>query len=382
MKISILLFIISLSFSNLSAQTTKSIIAEVKLDSLVSTVEILTGEKPSDGFGTIPNRYTNSGRTLAFMYIEQRLKDYGLATEIDNYRATGYNVVGTQTGTKYPDSLFIISAHYDSVDDFCADDNASGTSAVIEAARILSKYKFDFTIVYALWDEEEDGLIGSSNYARAANKNGNKIAGVLNMDMIGYDGDGDFLFEVHIGNTPKNDRLANKVTEVLDKSNFKLEQSVQIPGTNRSDHASFWAYNFPAILVTEGFYNDDFNPAYHSSDDKLSLMRLDYYHQISQLVIAALSELAVLSNPTSVENSFDITFDIFPNPSTDFIYLKKNKNIEITDIAVYNMTGRELLSPSATGNITKVDVSNLSTGIYTLVVNTAYMRYTKTFVKI
>ncbi|MFA7326238.1 MAG: M28 family peptidase [Candidatus Kapaibacterium sp.] len=379
MKYTLLLFILSLL--QLSAQTTKSIIAEVQLDSLVSTVEILTGEKPSDSFGTIPNRFTSNGRTSAFMYLEQRLKDYGIGTKIDNYRPGGYNVIGTQIGTKYPDSLFIVSAHYDSVDDFCADDNASGTSAVLEAARILSKYKFDFTIVYALWDEEEDGLIGSSNYARTASQNSDKIAGVLNMDMIGFDGDGDYLFEIHIGNTPKNDRLANKVTEILEKSNFKLEQSVQIPGTNRSDHASFWAYNFPAILVTEGFFNDDFNPAYHSSDDKLSLMRLEYYHQISQLVIGTMSELAVLSNPTSVESSFDITFDVYPNPTTDIIYLKKNTNIEITDIAIYNMTGRELLSLPPTDNIIKVDVSNLSTGIYTLVVNTADNRYTKTFVK-
>ncbi|PKL78355.1 MAG: hypothetical protein CVV25_11885 [Ignavibacteriae bacterium HGW-Ignavibacteriae-4] len=380
MKISILLFIFSLS--HLSAQTTKSIMAEVQLDSLVSSVEELTGEKPSDNFGTIPNRNTSSGRTSAFMYLEQRLKDYGIESKIDNYRTVGYNVVGTQKGTKYPDSLFIICAHYDSVDDFCADDNASGTSAVLEAARVLSQYKFDYTIVYALWDEEEGGLIGSSNYARAANRNGDKIAGVLNMDMIGYDGNGDFLFEVHIGNTPKNDRMANKVAEVLDKSNFKLEQSVQIPGTNRSDHASFWAYNYPAILVTEGFFNDDFNPAYHSSDDKLSLMRLEYYHQISQLVIGTMSELAVLSNPTSVESSFDITFDVYPNPTTDIIYLKKKANIEINDISIYNMTGSAQLTTLPSINITKVDVANLPSGFYLLIVNTEDKLYSKTFIKL
>lgn len=383
MKKSILLILLSFSLSSLTAQTTKSILAEVNLDSLVSTVEILTGVRPSDSFGTIPNRNTSTGKGLTRSYLEEKLRGYGLETEIVNYRPTGSNVVAVQKGQKYPDSSFIICAHYDSVDDYCADDNASGTSAVLEAARIFSKYKFDYTIVYALWDEEEKGLIGSNNYAQTAKKNGDKIAGALNMDMIGYDGNGDYLFEVHIGNNPINDRLSNTLSRVLNNNSFTLKKSVQMPGTDRSDHASFWDKGYPAILVTEGFENDDFNPAYHTSADKLELMRLDYFSQISQLVVGTIAELSSLSNTSSVENTFDITFDTYPNPTTDFVYLKKNTNVEIMDITVYNMAGRELVTavPSA-ANMNKVEVSNLQSGIYLLVVNTANGRYTKTFVKL
>ena len=49
-----------------------------------------------------------------------------------------------------------------------ADDNASGTAAVIEAARIFTQYDSKYTIIYALWDEEEQGLIGSAYYAHQA----------------------------------------------------------------------------------------------------------------------------------------------------------------------------------------------------------------------
>ncbi len=382
MKKTILLFALIFSISSLSAQTTKSIIAEVNQDSLLLSLEELTGEKPSASVGTIPNRKSDIGKEATRQYMEQRLSSYGLETEIVNYRSTGSNVIGIQRGIKYPDSTFILCAHYDSVDDYCADDNASGTSAVLEAARILSQYKFDYTIVYALWDEEEKGLIGSYNYAKTAKANGDKIAGVLNMDMIGYDGNGDNLFEIHIGDDPINERLSTIALGVLNNNNFKLVQSIQIPGTDRSDHYSFWKEGFPAIMITEGFFNDDFNPAYHSSNDRIELMSLDYHQQLSQLVIGTLSELSTISNTSDIEDKFDIAFETYPNPTTDYINLKKNINVEITYITVYNMAGRKLLSASPTTNINKVNVADLQSGIYLLVVNTTKKQYTKTFIKL
>jgi len=56
-----------------------------------------------------------------------------------------------QEGYLYPEKQFIICAHYDAVDVYCADDNATGVAAVIEAARILSQYNFKYTLIYALW---------------------------------------------------------------------------------------------------------------------------------------------------------------------------------------------------------------------------------------
>ncbi|MER3329538.1 MAG: M28 family peptidase, partial [Candidatus Kapaibacterium sp.] len=129
-----------------------------------------------------------------------------------------------------------------------------------EAARVLSQYRFNYTIIYALWDEEEKGLIGSYNYARKARENNENIVGVLNMDMIGYDGNGDYLFEVHKDYGTMNDGLRNKLTGVLENNSFDLVQSIQVPGTDRSDHNSFWFQNYPAIFITEGFFNNDFNP--------------------------------------------------------------------------------------------------------------------------
>ncbi len=382
MKKTILFSVLIFSIYSLNAQTTKSVMAEVNPDSLLISLEILTGEKPTKTLGTIPNRNTTIGKEVTRLHLERELEVYGLETQIENYRPTGYNVVAVQKGVKYPDSSFIICAHYDSVDDYCADDNASGTTAVLEAARILSQYKFEYTIIYALWDEEEKGLIGSYNYAKTAKENNENIVGVLNMDMIGYDGDEDYLFEVHIGTNSINDRLTNELTQVLDNSDLDIEKSIQIPGTDRSDHASFWRQNYPAIFITEGFFNDDFNPTYHSSNDRISFMSLDYHHQISQLVIATLFELAKFDSISSADNSVDIVFDIYPNPTSDFLYLQKNKNVVIADISVYSLSGRELLSFESNTNLNTVDIANLQSGVYFLVVNTTTKRFTRSFVKL
>lgn len=66
-----------------------------------------------------------------------------------------------------------------------ADDNASGAAVVLEAARLLSSIQTPYTIIFALWDEEEIGLIGSANYARHAVQSGEQILGIVNMDMLG-----------------------------------------------------------------------------------------------------------------------------------------------------------------------------------------------------
>ncbi|HEU4882063.1 MAG TPA: M28 family metallopeptidase [Longimicrobium sp.] len=104
------------------------------------------------------------------------------------------NVVAIQRGQTDPGRYVLIQGHYDSrVNDVMnatadapgANDDASGTSAAIEAARVLSKHRFDATIVYAALAGEEQGLNGGNILARYAQQNGWRIAGVLNNDIVG-----------------------------------------------------------------------------------------------------------------------------------------------------------------------------------------------------
>ena len=104
------------------------------------------------------------------------------------------NVVAIQRGSKYPNRYVIMSGDIDSrvsdPNDFISDspganDNASGMAGTIEAARVLSKYKFDNSIVYVGLSGEEQGLYGGKGLAEYAKKNNWDIIGILNNDMIG-----------------------------------------------------------------------------------------------------------------------------------------------------------------------------------------------------
>lgn len=104
------------------------------------------------------------------------------------------NVVAIQKGTKYPNNYIIMSGDIDSrisdpnnfTDDSPgANDNASGMAGTIEAARVLSKYKFENSIIYVGLSGEEQGLFGGKGLAAYAKEKGWNIIGILNNDMIG-----------------------------------------------------------------------------------------------------------------------------------------------------------------------------------------------------
>ncbi len=104
------------------------------------------------------------------------------------------NVVAIQKGTKYPNRFIIMSGDIDSrasdTMDFTTDapganDNASGMAGTIEAARVLSKYKFENSIIYVGLSGEEQGLFGGAGLAKYAKDKGWDIIGILNNDMIG-----------------------------------------------------------------------------------------------------------------------------------------------------------------------------------------------------
>jgi len=104
------------------------------------------------------------------------------------------NVVAIQKGTKYPNRYIIMSGDIDSragdtmdftIDAPGANDNASGMAGTMEAARVLSQYSFENSIVYVGLSGEEQGLFGGSGLAKYAQDNNWDIIGILNNDMIG-----------------------------------------------------------------------------------------------------------------------------------------------------------------------------------------------------
>jgi hypothetical protein len=267
----------------------QQVIFETNLDTMNYYLKVLTGVDSVTIGGNrylITTRHANyAENNLAADFIYQTLSQTGLPTFNDNYSSTGRNVYSVQTGTDFPDKEFIICAHYDDMPSSWlapgADDNASGVAAVLEAARVISQIQTKYTIIYALWDEEEVGLIGSANYANKAYTSGEDIIGVINLDMIGWDSNNDNTFDLRsgpVGNSLDLGRLGSAIANYFDPTIYGLLFTQAGGG---SDHISFWNKGYSAMAIEEESL--DFNPYYHTSNDNLNHFKFDYFYKMSKL---------------------------------------------------------------------------------------------------
>lgn len=238
-------------------------------------------------------------------YIYQTLAALGLEVAYDPFVHSGqtlYNVVATLPGRDpASESVYILCAHYDSISAAAAslgpapgaDDNGSGVAALLEAARILRQRSFAHTIRFIALTGEELGLWGSAHYAAAAAARGEHIAGVFNLDMIGYDGNGDRAMELHAGADPASIALAEAFAANTQRYGINLLASqYTISATRQSDHASFWDQGYPAILLIESYFGADTNPHYHRTTDTLEYIAMPYLADFSKASIATLAGLA------------------------------------------------------------------------------------------
>ncbi len=228
----------------------------------------------------------------------QRFEDLGYAVSLHEY-ATGVNVIGIKEGLTTPDEWIVVSGHYDHVAG-CpgADDNGAAVAGLLEIARVLAPASFDRTIVLACWDEEEIGLKGSGAWATQQAEAGREIVSSLVLETMGYtcdepecqrmplgfdlmfpeqaeafkagDQSGDFI--VLIADTASNESAAAMVDHAaeIDLPIMHIEMSEELMGSPmlldlfRSDHASFWYNDYPAIMITD---SANFrNPNYHCPD--------------------------------------------------------------------------------------------------------------------
>ncbi len=204
-------------YSSLSAQTTivrdaaiEQMVKEVSADSLKSYITSLvafgtrntlsTQTNPRRGIGAartwVLNKFNqfaaqSKGRLTAFIDTTTLQPD---KRRVDTVLLLG-NVVATLKGTDPNDNrIFVISGHLDNMrtnvldrlgDAPGANDDASGTSAVLECARIMCKRSFPATIIFVAVSGEEQGLLGSTFMATKARKENWNIEAVLNNDIMG-----------------------------------------------------------------------------------------------------------------------------------------------------------------------------------------------------
>jgi hypothetical protein len=250
--------------------------------------------------GIFSRRATLPGHQQAVSYVQNQLASVPeLTVALDTFSLSyGPNVIAELPGNDLANEIVMVGAHLDSIvfsgtNDRSpgADDNASGSAAVLELARILSQYEFRRTIRFAWWSAEEFGLIGSAAYAQAAAARGDQIVAYVNTDMNAYRAPGDSLSMTFI----TNDATPSLTSALIQSAQTYVPTlpvtQGQISG-GTSDHRAFFQAGFPAAFPFEDAI--DYSPFIHSSQDDVGISANDFVQSalITQVLAAGLADLA------------------------------------------------------------------------------------------
>jgi aminopeptidase YwaD len=212
------------------------------------------------------------------------------------------NVVATKPGSRRPECRVIVGSHYDSItynqsvpaSEVApgADDNASGTSVVLEMARILRDVDLDATVQFVSFTGHEVGMLGSFEFVEQLVEEGVPPERLffLNLDMIGNaEGRGPWGVKIH-------DNVASRPLARL-ASRIGTAYTPLLPvmaGIRNADHHNFYDEGYRAIFLHEGDFN---TPNYHSVTDLLKYLEMEYLEQVAEMATAIVLHLATLAPP-------------------------------------------------------------------------------------
>jgi hypothetical protein len=256
----------------------------------------------------------------------ESLTQAGFVVERVTAEGAGTSVIGRKDGRDPKLPAIVFGAHYDHIED-CpgADDNASGTAAVLAVARTLGSQTWDRTVYAACWDEEENGLFGSEHWVDQAVAAGVEISLYLNFDAMGYaDANpnsqelppgSELLFAKQLVELEARgyrgdfiamlaDDAAHECCEHYLAHAARLELPtalLEIPGRlkntaalselRRSDHASFWKHDIPALFLsdTANYRTDTYHCMVRS--DTIDTLDIPFAVKVTKAAAGTLAEL-------------------------------------------------------------------------------------------
>jgi hypothetical protein len=268
---------------------------------------------------------------LARDNIAAHFEAYGLTVTLEPVYYGGtyyYNVVGTKPGVLYPEQEFVVGAHYDSVSNPGADDDASGVALVLDCARVITQYDSDYTIRFVAFTREEQGLYGS--YAYVADHAGDDILGMVQTDMVAYDPDTNHAL-VYGHDSPALP-LKNALRQAI--SDYSEYQGISLTSTDsgwngQSDHAPFDAAGYQACMLIEGQVWS--NPYYHTQQDSVdnpNNINYPYAVRMAKSVCGFLVDAAGVDVPVNT-----LAFD-YPNGRPAFIAPTGGTTMQVNVIGV------------------------------------------------
>ena len=321
--------------------TIREMLNQVNMDSIEAIVQHL--QDYNSRIWNSENAYTASD------WIAGRMQALGLEVEQQQFYAETWlgddnaapNVIGIQRGTLYPDTYVVCGSHFDSFswESYYsgglapgADDNATGVASVLESARILTQYEFEYSIVYCAFGCEEMGLYGSAAYASRCRQQGMDIIGYFNNDMNGYLNPGD---EIHI-DCIYPDAVEAIGTYYMDVASVyypELPTRHVFIDYGDSDHTSFNNNGYMGIYPFED--NQNCSPYIHTPDDVigLSVNSFEMSRQYCQMNIACLAEIA---NPVGAScnpvTGFFIEYPDWKEMSWFYLVWQSPEDVSLDDL--------------------------------------------------
>lgn len=345
--------------------TIREMMDQVDMDSLEATVQHLQDYQ---------SRMWNSTNAFAASdWIAGRMAALGLEVEQQPFYASTWtgsgqaapNVIGIQRGTLYPDVYVVCGSHFDSFSyeavyggGTCpgADDNATGVASVLESARIMTQYEFEYSVIYCAYGCEEMGLYGSEAYASRCQQEGMEILGYFNNDMNGYLwGDQIHIHCIYPNSVaPIGDYYINVGNVYFPE--MPVEHKNMTYGD--SDHTSFNNHGYMGIYPFEDIDHD--SPYIHSPNDLIgqSVNSFEMSQRYCQMNIGCLAELATLVDHTSVLENSDNDIAIYPNPANEIICIKG----DVVAVEIYDVVGKCV--KTVWKNMEEIRVSDLPSGLY------------------
>ncbi len=321
----------------------------------------------TNAFNWIKNKYLSYGYTAGQIVEDPFTFDY------NNSTISSKNLVITKTGTLYPNTYVIICAHYDTIAGPGVNDNGSGTSILLEAARILKNVPTDYSIKFIHFSGEEQGLYGSEHYANEVvyqnNSRNIDVKLVFNIDQVGGqlgNNNTTIKCERDISGLTTNNAMSNQITQEL-ATCTELYSPLQTVITNAysSDYIPFEQKN----EVITGFYENIQSSRPHTPNDTFANVDPVYVYKIGKAAVGALQHFASASSvlgteEVHTENSLTAV-KIYPNPAKDALHIEMPENIKNFHVEISDMNGRLLLNSK---DENKIATSGLAGGMYMVTV--------------
>jgi hypothetical protein len=266
------------------AESVKAMVAEASVERVYGYEKAL--------FDFDSKHISQPGNKLASSYLFETYKSFGYTPEcqwFERANALGgqtANVVATLKGTVNPELIYVVSSHYDSVAvGPGADDDSSGTAALLETARLMAKRPQPATIIFASFTGEEAGLLGSREFVRRAVADKRFIVGALNNDMVGWANDQRLDNTIRYSNRGIRDI---QHAAAIQFTNLITYDALYFKGT---DAAAYYEA-FGDIVGGIGSYPVLSSPHYHQSHDVLENMNHQLITEVAKTTAATLALLA------------------------------------------------------------------------------------------